>query len=226
MGKPLSQYCGVLSPSQVAAGMNAAVANARRLAEDARLLLDAERFPTAASLAILALEEVDKATILRELLSFVSSKKELAEYWRRYRRHTEKNFFALLPDLVREGARELHEFKSIFTKETEEDRARYDTVKQLGFYTDCCGDAHWSIPIEVIDKNLASFLTSLALDLTKVRDLVTAKELQLWALHMSGGMTRENLLRWCSAMVEAGLKPHEYIEEMRRFTQELENSKA
>jgi AbiV family abortive infection protein len=45
--------------------MNAAIANAQRLAEDAQLLLDAERFPSAASLAILALEEAGKVIILR-----------------------------------------------------------------------------------------------------------------------------------------------------------------
>jgi AbiV family abortive infection protein len=129
--------------------MNAAIANAQRLAEDAQLLLDAERFPSAASLAILALEEAGKVIILRQLFSS-GSEKELSENWRRYRRHSEKNFFALMPDLVRQGARELHQFRTIFTKDTESHRATYDTVKQLGFYTDCCGDVHWSIPTELI----------------------------------------------------------------------------
>jgi AbiV family abortive infection protein len=223
MEKLLDQYCGRLSPIQAAEGMNAAAANARRLAEDAQLLLEAERFPSAASLAMLALEEVGKVVILRQLFSS-NSEKELAGNWRRYRRHLEKNFFALMPDLVRQGARELHQFRSIFTKGTESQRATYDAVKQLGFYTDCCGDVHWSIPAEVIDKSLASHITSLALALAKDKDPVVAEELQLWAIHMRSGMTQGNLLRWCSAMVEAGLKPAEYVEEMRRFTQRVGSS--
>ena len=39
----LSQYGGRLTPAQIADGMNAAIRNARRLANDARTLLDLER---------------------------------------------------------------------------------------------------------------------------------------------------------------------------------------
>jgi len=47
--------------------MNAATRNARRLAADARLLLDAGRLPTAAALATLSIEETGKVSILREI---------------------------------------------------------------------------------------------------------------------------------------------------------------
>ena len=30
-----------------------------------------------------------------------------------------------------------------------------DQLKQIAFYTDCLGDAHWSIPDEVIDESPA-----------------------------------------------------------------------
>jgi AbiV family abortive infection protein len=220
MEKPLKQYRGPLSALQAAEGMNAAARNARRLAEDAKLLLASERFPSAASLAILALEECGKVVILRELL-IADSQKELSDNWRRYRKHTEKNYFALMPDLVRLGAKKLDEFRNLFTKETDSQRALYDAVKLLGFYTDCYGDAHWSIPAAVIDASLAAQLVSFAETFTKEKDPVTVKELELWIFHMSGGATLEKLLKWCSAMVEAGLKPPEYIEQMRVFAQGL-----
>jgi AbiV family abortive infection protein len=223
MKKPLNQYTGFLSASQTAHGINAAALNARRLAEDAQLLHDAGRFPSAASLAILALEELGKSTILRQLF-LANSEKELAEQWRRYRKHTQKNYFALMPDLMGRGAAKLYDLKELFAKEGELHRATYDTVKQLGFYTDCCGIAHWSIPSEVIDGTLAAFLVSLATALSKEKQPVTTKELDLWKFHMSAGCTQTNLLRWCSAMVEAGLKPPGYVEEMRHFTQDSQTN--
>jgi hypothetical protein len=65
--KKLDSYKGKLSADQVAAGINAATKNAKRLSEDAALLFEAGRFPSAVSLAILSIEESGKASILRSL---------------------------------------------------------------------------------------------------------------------------------------------------------------
>jgi ABC-type branched-subunit amino acid transport system substrate-binding protein len=54
-------YRGALSAAQIAAGMNAALRNARRLVKDARVLVETGAFPSAASLAILAIEEAGKS---------------------------------------------------------------------------------------------------------------------------------------------------------------------
>jgi AbiV family abortive infection protein len=172
---------------------------------------------------MLSLEEMGKAAILRELCASSDSADRLVKNWSRYRKHIEKNFLALLPDLIWQGASRLQEFRGLFEDETAGKRATYDTVKQLGFYTDCCGDAHWSIPAEVIDREIACALTALASALTRDKENINAEELRLWALHMGRGMTRENLLDWCAAMVAAGLKPSDYLDEMRRFTLEFEN---
>jgi hypothetical protein len=51
----LDQYKGKLSASQIAEGMNAAIRNSKRLAEDAELLLKEKRFSSATSLAILSI---------------------------------------------------------------------------------------------------------------------------------------------------------------------------
>ena len=76
--KKLNQYRGRLSPTQIADGMSAAQRNARRLVDDAKLLLDAGRFPSATSLAILSIEESGKTSILRHL-SVAKDEKEIAD---------------------------------------------------------------------------------------------------------------------------------------------------
>ncbi len=61
-------------------------------------------------------------------------------------------------------------------------------------------------------------LVSLASTLSENKELVTAQELELWQFYMAPGLTRGNLLQWCIAMVSAGLKPPDYLEEMKSFT--------
>ena len=96
MKKKLNAYRGRLTPAEIATGMNAAAKNARRLSEDAESLLAAGRFPTAASLATLAIEEAGKVSILREL-ALAQSDAEALEVWRSYRSHSRKNVAWLLP---------------------------------------------------------------------------------------------------------------------------------
>jgi AbiV family abortive infection protein len=81
MRKRLDEYKGLLAPKAIADGINAANANDRRLAADAKHLLEAGSFPTAASLAILAIEEAGKTPILREL-SLRNSDKDSADVWK------------------------------------------------------------------------------------------------------------------------------------------------
>ena len=99
----LAQYRRSLTIEQVAAGMNAATANARRLAQDARALLASGRFPTAASLAALSIEESGKVVILRRFLT--AGPDDIKGLWKEYRSHTKKNINWILPQLVAQGAR-------------------------------------------------------------------------------------------------------------------------
>jgi AbiV family abortive infection protein len=215
----LKQYRGHLSAAQVAQGMNAAHANAVQLAEDAKFMLEAGRFPTAASLGVLSLEESGKPMILRRLLTCLTDK-EVSEIWKSYRRHTEKNLLALVPQFAAKGAQTLGMLRPLFTTKTDIERMEIDVVKQLGFYTDCCGDkAHWHIPTDGIDKELATSLVSIALVMAHQKRKTTEQELNLWVSHMQSGMSRSNLLIWAAAMVEAGLEQPGYVEEMERFTQ-------
>src|ERR1017187_8461239 len=80
MKKKLDAYKGRLDPAQVADGMNAACKNSNRLAEDALILLQMRRFPSAIALAILAIEEAGKVSILRRLAVAISDI-EYSESW-------------------------------------------------------------------------------------------------------------------------------------------------
>src|SRR5258708_19918801 len=84
------QYAGRLSAAQIAAGMNAAEDNAARLLADAQLLLDAGRYPTAASVAILCIEEAAKVSILRRIAT-CKDDTERRELLRAYPSHRCKN---------------------------------------------------------------------------------------------------------------------------------------
>jgi AbiV family abortive infection protein len=70
------------SPAQLRRLAAASEDNAVSLAADARLLLDAGRFPRAHALATLALEELGKRTVCLELLAGELTEREFREAWR------------------------------------------------------------------------------------------------------------------------------------------------
>ncbi|MET4163812.1 AbiV family abortive infection protein [Marinobacterium sp. MBR-111] len=211
VSKKLPSYKGKLSFSQIAEGMTAASENAARLAQDAKLLLEAGRLPTACSLAALSIEESGKVSILRAM-SLARDDKELKEEWKRYRSHTNKNVQWIFPQLVAEGARRLDDLRPIFDKDAKHP-SLLDQVKQLGFYTDCLGNkGHWSIPDEVIDGELAGQLVSTA-ELLSSASPTSEREIELWVEHV-GPVWKTDLswmkpavANWYEAMQREGLRP-------------------
>jgi AbiV family abortive infection protein len=203
----LPEYRGSLDPNAVAEGMNAANRNARRLVADAKLLLDAERYPSAAALAALAIEESGKVSILRSL-AVAKSPEELRAEWRRYRDHRSKNGAWILPSLATQGARQLHHLAGILRRDAEH-TAILNSLKQVGLYTDCYGDnAHWSEPKEIIDEGLARILVGIAELLAKEK-IVSPREIELWVQHLSPVWNTSEmphaLLRWATALHREGL---------------------
>src|SRR5262245_54272130 len=106
------EYRGPLTAEQIAAGMSAAMRNARRLASDARILIDAKRYPSAAALAALSIEESGKSSILRGL-AVADNPEAIKKGWQAYRDHRAKNGFWILPDLARAGARKLDDLQEV-----------------------------------------------------------------------------------------------------------------
>lgn len=215
--RKLKQFRSFLTTDQVAAGMTCAKQNAKRLAKDAQILFNAERYPSALSLAVLALEESGKLIILREMATAITEQ-EIVGLWKRYRRHTAKHSLTLMPERIANGARRAIEFRECVEDTAQDEKDAYDVLKQLGFYTDCLGKANWSIPTEVINRNLADVLVRLAASTSSREHETTPREIELWAVHMQSGLTRPNLISWAKAMVAEGLQPEGYAEELADFT--------
>jgi len=208
VSKGLGQWKNSLKPAQIAAGMNAANDNARRLSEDAEILFNLDRFPSAISLSILSIEESGKVSILREL-SLAKNGDEVKAAWKAYRSHTKKNVMWLFPPLVSSGANKLEDFKSLFGDKTEHPLL-LDNLKQIGFYTDCLGKAHWSVPDQIIDKETAQKTLKIAKVMCK-DSIYTSKEIELWVKHIKpvwkGPMElmKQALNNWFEEMLKENL---------------------
>ncbi len=206
--KKLIQYRERLSPSQIADGMNAAIDNAKRLLCDAKLLFENDRYSTATSIAALSVEESGKVSVLREI-ALARNQEEVHSAWRQYRSHTCKNRGWIVRDLFVSGARKLSDFRPITDKDADHPYV-LDNVKQLGFYTDCLGKAHWSRPNDVIDRKLAQAIISVA-EVELPRKKVTEREITLWIKHLQP-VWRSNmevmetaLIAWHREMCAEGL---------------------
>ncbi len=87
-----------------------------------------------------------------------------------------------------------------------------DSLKQIGFYSDCFENAHWSNPEEVIDEGLATQLVQTAEILAPGR-AVTVRELELWVKHMAPVWNKSPdwmstaLVNWYADMQAEGLVP-------------------
>jgi AbiV family abortive infection protein len=210
----VEQYRNHLSLKQVADGMNAAMRNASRLLDDARMLADAKRFPTACSLAILSIEESGKLSVLRSIAT-AQNDRHLKDFWRDYRNHQTKNAAWIICDLAGKGAKTLDDLRPIFDLDGDH-TAVLDVVKQIGFYTDCFGNAHWSEPHVVVDEALAKYLIFIAQVLVPKAE-TTEREMELWVDHIGKDIGNPTgLLEFHKAMIAEGLTNHS-LEEVERF---------
>ena len=208
MAKGLEQWKNSLKPSQVSAGMNAARKNAIRLHEDAELLFSSGRYPSAVSLAILSIEESGKISILREL-ALAKDGKDVKEAWKSYRSHTKKNASWIFAELVSKGARKLEDFRGLFIEDAEHP-ALLDNLKQISFYTDCLGKAHWSQPSKVVESDTAKSILGISKLMLSDKEF-TEREIELWVEHMKPvwkgpmGPMKNALNEWFKSMVSEGL---------------------
>jgi len=215
MGKS-KPYRGTLTPEQIAAGMNAAGRNAIRLLQDAELLLEAKRYPSAIALAILAIEEAGKMPILRAL-SVAQDSDAIRQSWRDYRSHERKNVMWLMPLYVLAGVRSLQGLRRLFDPKSVHPR-RLDELKQFATYTDCRDGRRWSEPPDVVDEDIARYIVRTARSLTKERATST-REIELWIEHVGPVLepaSTEGLKAFWSAMEAEGLNSH-HIDDIDAF---------
>jgi AbiV family abortive infection protein len=203
---PLSPFRGHLTANEVANGINAAIRNAKRLAADAKILLDAKRYPSAASMAALSVEESEKVSTLRAMC-LSRSKSELMGAWKDYRSHHPKNTAWILSELIQKGARHLSEFKDA-TDTNGETVEVLDMLKQLGFYTDSYRKGFWTEPSAMIDSTVAKTLVEIAESMCAKAE-VTPREIELWVEHVGPAWLSRKmpdaLMRWAKAMEQEGL---------------------
>lgn len=171
-------------------------------------MLDSGRYPSAVGLAVLAIEESGKLRILREM-ALARDNDEIRSAWRAYRQHTSKNQLWLMVDSVIKGASRLRDFRHLFDPDSDHPYL-LDQIKQISFYTDCLGKAHWSLPEDVVERELATSLVTVAEILSRSRE-VTPEEIDLWVFHMQPvfrttvkAMERA-LTAWDAEMRERGL---------------------
>jgi len=207
-------YRGKLSVQEITDGINSAFRNAKRLYDDANLLFEAERYPSAVTLAVLAIEEIGKDLILRDLL-FVSGQKELSAGWKAFVSHRKKNFFWTLPMLAILGARRLEQFRPVI--DLKEVSAEFlDKYKLVATYTDCITDEyHWQEPINAISKSDCELLLGTTRLLVN-RHPVTKREIELWAEYVgpeigkSENLQAAALRKMYVAMRDEGMISEEY----------------
>jgi AbiV family abortive infection protein len=204
MGQTIT-YRGRLSPRQVADGMNAARRNARRLLNDAEILFREKRFPSAAALAVLAIEEAGKTPILR-MLATARNAEEIKRAWKSYRSHQTKNVLWLFPLYVLTGVRTLSGFGSLFDPKSKHTK-RLDELKQWAVYTDCLNKGEWSEPENFVDELIAEFILKTARALTEEKE-VTEQEIELWIEHVGPQVKHagpRKLKRFWDAMIAENL---------------------
>lgn len=203
------QYRGRLSSAEIAEGMNVARRNAERLAKDARLLLDNDRYASALALAILAIEETGKVAILRQI-AVASNDKELIARWKDYRTHTTKNAHWPLIDMYLKGARRLQDFLPMFDPNAEHPKMM-DTVKQLSLYTDSFKKGTWTVPEQLVKKELVLGLVVVAEIFSRTRE-IAAEEIDLWIQYMKPvwnwpDQRDKAIVEWDKEMRRRGLIP-------------------
>lgn len=207
--KKLTQYKGILSATQIADGMNAAIQNAQRLLNSAQVIFNAEDYPTSTSLAILAVEESGKSGILRSI-ALTKDEKYLKKLWKSYRTHTKKNISWSIECFIWNDIIRLDDFKKIFALNNSIPY-KLDFLKQLGFYTDCLGDdGHWCVPATFITREDASHVLERAKRICRNKE-VSVKEIELWIECLSPvwmksmDEMKQGLLQWRRKMRDTGL---------------------
>jgi AbiV family abortive infection protein len=204
----LKQYRGPLTSSQIAEGINAARKNSARLAKDARLLFDNERYASAVAMSILAIEEAGKDHVLRGL-AMARDGVELKKAWGDYRSHTKKNILWTLMGNASKGARNADDFLPMFDPDAPHPFI-LDQLKQINFYTDCLNDGKWSVPEKVATKEGAENLLKIAEAHSKTRE-TTNEEIDLWiqymkpVWHATDGSLEQALIDWDKEMRRRGL---------------------
>ncbi len=170
---------------QALEGINLAKKNSIGLYEDAVTLFEANSFNSSAALAILAIEEAGKPSIIRRILT-AEDDKELKACWKDYRSHVAKNVLWPAPELMRAGKRRLVDMRGLFSKDSTH-RYVLERIKQLAIYSDYLDGTGWHGPTEKPEDELREIARRM-LEIAHIlvpRRPETRRELELWLTMIS-----------------------------------------
>jgi AbiV family abortive infection protein len=182
----LDPYRGTLNPFQIAEGIRCVKINGSRLFKDAEFLYEQKRFPSASSLAILAIEEFGKVPILRRM-ALATSPEEWKVCWKDFSNHLTKSLNWMVPFLIKNKEKTIEDKYQLF-KDTKEPEL-LNSIKQLGFYVGCYANAHWASPDKIIEQENADVAMKSALIVSMASQpspYDTPSALQEWAKQMAG----------------------------------------
>jgi AbiV family abortive infection protein len=130
----------------------------------------------------LSIEESGKLPILREVACMKDKKGPLKDAWQRYSDHRQKNAAWLAIQLMMSGAKTLGDIQQTFDPQSMHSDI-LNIMKQLGFYTDCYGEAEWAEPEGVVDEKMATTMLATA-KLLLPKHEATEYEMKLWVEHI------------------------------------------
>jgi AbiV family abortive infection protein len=157
-------FAGPLSAERAEAGILALKANAERLARDSRLLYDAQRYPSAATMAAAALNEIARLRVLMELIA-ARKDKQRRELWRCFRKSShDYPWEAFYPDKPAADHATLSNALAFLTS--------------MGDKVDCLGPGNWLEPERLIQPALAKEIIATAEMLCL--EPVSAGAVRLW----------------------------------------------
>jgi len=170
----------------------------------------------------LSIEESGKPSIIRSIL-LTDDPKKLKKEWQNYRKHTAKNLTWIFPELVYKGARKLEDFKPLFDTKNNHGQL-LDNLKQLSFYTDIFSSKKWSIPKNVIDKELAEIILLSARVLSNQDEGIDSEEgLKLWIKYVkpvwNGEMSlmKQAVIECYKEAAKLGIIKKEMVGKMENF---------
>jgi AbiV family abortive infection protein len=169
-------FAGKVSPDDAIKGARLTQANALRLIADARLLLEAGRYPSAAMLAVMALDEIAK--LFHALtLAAVDSPSVLAAGWKEFRNSPRRFPWSLLQSVSCDGALE-----SISDADLDD---MLDFVRRLGSAVEIVDPGLWIDPAELISRELAASVVETAALICNRRVDTKAMEIWIYAVRSS-----------------------------------------
>lgn len=140
-------------------GMEAIDRNSQELLDDADLLVANSRYSRAIALAILALEEASKKSVLLPLYAVQHDPELRKKLWRDYKNHQSKSAFLLRrPAFLGKSMGEYFKEKEQIKEKALVIGKRLDMLKQLGFYSDVYESSEgkfWTVPSNTITEEIA-----------------------------------------------------------------------